>query len=151
MTEASHRKIRELLRAMLPPQPDRSEYDIVRMKVRLPDGQQIDRLFQSVNTVEVGDILFGGEHTEEFRLLTSVPQALLMWVGGNDCILNPTNFVLKDCSRRPPAKVEISDSSEEIGDFFGGKSQVLLLAENEVYFFILIGMQTRLALCIGFR
>ena len=55
-----------------------------------------------------------------------------MWIGTFSCILDPTSFVLKDCSRRPPAKVVITDSSNEIGDFFNGRSQLLVLAENEV-------------------
>ena len=55
-----------------------------------------------------------------------------MWIGTFPSVEDPTSFTLKDCSRRPPSKIVITNSSKEIGDFFNGRSQLLLLAENEV-------------------
>lgn len=55
-----------------------------------------------------------------------------MWIGRSDSVDDPTHFVMKDCSRRPPTKLEVPDSSREIGDYFGGRSQLLLLVEKEV-------------------
>jgi hypothetical protein len=58
-------------------------------------------------------------------------EVLLMWVGTSQYIINPTSFTLKDCSHRPPARLVIQDSSQEIGEYFQGRSQLLFLAENE--------------------
>jgi hypothetical protein len=55
-----------------------------------------------------------------------------MWAGSQECVEDPTHSVLKDCSRRPPSRLSILDSSQELGDFFQGRSHLLLLAENEV-------------------
>ena len=57
-----------------------------------------------------------------------------MWVGCSKCLEDSAHFVMKDCSRRPPwpSRLHIPDSSLEIGEYFGGISQLLLFVENEV-------------------
>ena len=62
-----HKSLKSFVR-LISPQPNKHDYDVVRDRVRVPDGKVAERLFHSVNTLEVkvwlgsqlhlGDMLF---------------------------------------------------------------------------------------------
>ena len=56
-----------------------------------------------------------------------------MWVGCNRSVADPTRFAIKDCASRPPAKVSTADGNTcvALADIFHGRSQLMLLIENE--------------------
>ena len=53
MTQASFHKTLKSFVRLISLQPNKHDYDVVRDRVRVPDGEVVERLFHSVNTLEV--------------------------------------------------------------------------------------------------
>jgi hypothetical protein len=60
----------------------------------------------------------------------NVLQDLLMWIGCNDSVLDPTNFIIKDCASRPPIFIPTTDVDKSLGDSFEGQTHLMPMVVN---------------------